>query len=94
MKAATNRVCAALSAGLQGNTARRVGELTGHTASVTHIALDERLSHVFTLGADKTIKARCVPVCLRQLCQLRRVVSLCVRLLGQAWGEGVAGKYL
>lgn len=41
---------------LQGNTTRRIGELTGHTASVTHIALDERLNHVFTLSADKVIK--------------------------------------
>ncbi len=42
----------------QGNTTRRIGELTGHTASVTHIALDERLNHVFTLAADKVIKVR------------------------------------
>lgn len=43
---------------LQGNTTRRIGELTGHTASVTHIALDEKLNHVFTLGADKIVKVR------------------------------------
>jgi len=40
----------------QGNTCRRVGELSGHTASVTHLALDERLNHVFSLSADKMIK--------------------------------------
>ncbi|GFR43071.1 hypothetical protein Agub_g4078 [Astrephomene gubernaculifera] len=40
----------------QGNTMRKVGDLTGHTASVSHIALDERLNHVFTLAVDKTIK--------------------------------------
>ncbi|GAX72651.1 hypothetical protein CEUSTIGMA_g107.t1 [Chlamydomonas eustigma] len=40
----------------QGQTARRVGELTGHTASVTHLALDEKLNHVFSLSADKMIK--------------------------------------
>ncbi|KAG1667639.1 hypothetical protein FOA52_004666 [Chlamydomonas sp. UWO 241] len=40
----------------QGNTCRRVGELTGHTASVTHLAVDERLNHVFSLSADKVIK--------------------------------------
>uniref|UniRef100_A0A7S0WPJ8 EF-hand domain-containing protein n=1 Tax=Chlamydomonas leiostraca TaxID=1034604 RepID=A0A7S0WPJ8_9CHLO len=40
----------------QGNTVRRIGELTGHTASVTHISLDTRLNHVFTLSADKVIK--------------------------------------
>ncbi|KAG2424023.1 hypothetical protein HXX76_014847 [Chlamydomonas incerta] len=40
----------------QGNTMRKVGDLTGHTASVTQIALDERLNHVFTLAADKVIK--------------------------------------
>ncbi|KAJ9529394.1 hypothetical protein QJQ45_013762 [Haematococcus lacustris] len=40
----------------QGNTCRRIGELTGHTASVTHISLDERLNHVFTLSVDKVIK--------------------------------------
>ncbi|KAG2439805.1 hypothetical protein HYH02_010440 [Chlamydomonas schloesseri] len=40
----------------QGNTLRKVGDLTGHTASVTNIALDERLNHVFTLAADKVIK--------------------------------------
>ncbi|KXZ51188.1 hypothetical protein GPECTOR_13g675 [Gonium pectorale] len=34
----------------------QVGDLTGHTASVSHIALDERLNHVFTLSVDKTIK--------------------------------------
>ncbi|GIL56855.1 hypothetical protein Vafri_12156, partial [Volvox africanus] len=40
----------------QGNTMRKVGDLTGHTASVSHIALDERLNHVFTLSVDKVIK--------------------------------------
>ena len=40
----------------QGNTCRRVGELTGHTASVTHLAIDERLNHVFSLSGDKVIK--------------------------------------
>ncbi|KAG2498385.1 hypothetical protein HYH03_003644 [Edaphochlamys debaryana] len=40
----------------QGNTMRKVGDLSGHTASVTHIALDERLNHVFTLSVDKVIK--------------------------------------
>jgi WD40 repeat protein len=40
----------------QGNTGRRVGELTGHTASVTHLALDEKLNHVFSMSSDKMIK--------------------------------------
>ena len=33
-----------------------MGELSGHTASVTHLALDERLNHVFSMSGDKTIK--------------------------------------
>ncbi|KAF5835754.1 WD40-repeat-containing domain protein [Dunaliella salina] len=40
----------------QGNTCRRIGELSGHTASVTHVALDSHLNHVFTLSLDKVIK--------------------------------------
>lgn len=40
----------------QGNTCRRIGELTGHNASVTHVALDNHLNHVFTLSLDKVIK--------------------------------------
>lgn len=35
---------------------------TGHTASVTHIALDERLNQVFTLAVDKTIKVTPSPL--------------------------------
>ena len=35
---------------------RRIGELTGHTASVSHIALDEQTNQVFTLSVDKMIK--------------------------------------
>ncbi len=38
----------------------QVGDLTGHTASISHIALDERLNHVFTLSVDKVIKV-CAP---------------------------------
>jgi len=37
---------------------RRIGELSGHTGSVTHISLDENLNHVFTLSQDKAIKVR------------------------------------
>eukprot|EP00775_Hariotina_reticulata_P009116 gene9116-9285_t len=39
-----------------GTTGRKMGELHGHISSVTHIALDEHLNHVFTLSIDKTIK--------------------------------------
>eukprot|EP00798_Chlamydomonas_sp_ICE-L_P024012 gene24012-9585_t len=40
----------------QGNTTRRIGELTGHTASITHISIDDKLNHVFSLSVDKVIK--------------------------------------
>lgn len=54
----------------QGNTLRRVGELRGHTASVTHIALDEKLNQVFTLAMDKVIKVWDLRThrCLQTIC--------------------------
>ena len=45
----------------QGQTCRRVGELSGHTASVTHLALDEKLNHVFSMSMDKIIKVQPMP---------------------------------
>jgi WD40 repeat protein len=38
------------------NSSRRIGSLVGHTASVSHVCLDERLNQVFTLAADRVIK--------------------------------------
>lgn len=67
----------ALRCAVQGNTCRRVGELTGHTASVTHLAIDERLNHVFSLSGDKVIK-----VGLRGICRGRAEREV---------GEGKAG---
>ena len=35
------------------NSGRRIGSLTGHTASIAHICLDDNLNQVFTLANDK-----------------------------------------
>lgn len=41
---------------LQGTTGRKMGELRGHTSSVTHIALDDNINQLFSLSVDKVIK--------------------------------------
>lgn len=41
---------------LQGTSGRKVGELRGHTSSVTHIAHDSNHNHIFTMSLDKSIK--------------------------------------
>lgn len=41
---------------MQGTTGRKIGDLRGHTSSVSQLALDEHLNHVFTLSIDKSIK--------------------------------------
>jgi hypothetical protein len=43
---------------LQGTSGRKVGELRGHTSSVSHISLDPVHNHIFTLSLDKSIKVR------------------------------------
>ena len=50
----------------------RIGELVGHTASVSHIALDDKLNHVFTLSVDKVIKVWDLRnhKCLQTICQV------------------------
>lgn len=55
----------------QGNTMRKVGELMGHTSSVMHVDLDERLNHLFTMSVDKTIKVWDLRNhrCLQTICQ-------------------------
>jgi hypothetical protein len=41
---------------MQGSSGRKVGELRGHTSSVSAISLDPVHNHVFTLSIDKSIK--------------------------------------
>ena len=41
---------------MQGTSGRKIGELRGHTSSVSHIALDPAHNHIFTLSTDKSIK--------------------------------------
>lgn len=43
---------------LQGTSGRKIGELRGHTSSVSHISLDAAHNHIFTLSLDKSIKVR------------------------------------
>lgn len=52
--------------GVQGTSGRKIGELRGHTSSVSHIALDAATNHVFTLSIDKSIKVCTGLQCLRQ----------------------------
>lgn len=51
----TMRFCARAVV-LQGTSGRKVGELRGHTSSVTHIAHDSNHNHIFTMSLDKSIK--------------------------------------
>ena len=54
----------------------------GHTSSVMHVDLDERLNHLFTLSVDKTIKVRAlrcrVYVCAAPYIGARSHVVACV----------------
>ena len=63
----------------QGTTGRRIGELRGHTSSVTALALDEKLNHVFSLSMDKTIK----------LWDLRN--HKCLQTIAEVWLGWVGG---
>jgi hypothetical protein len=45
----------------QGTSGRKIGELRGHTSSVSHISLDPIHNHIFTLSVDKSIKVRGPP---------------------------------
>ncbi|KAL0018315.1 hypothetical protein WJX77_008577 [Trebouxia sp. C0004] len=40
----------------QGSTNRQVGEMTGHAASISHIAIDNRRCQVVSMAADNVIK--------------------------------------
>lgn len=44
--------------GLQGNTGRKIGELRGHTSSVTSIALDDSLNQVVGVAASPHARGR------------------------------------